>query len=168
MEVGPGPGYLGLEWLKNTQKTSLTGLDISPDMIGIAERNARDYGLSARAEYRHSDGSKMPFEDSKFDAVFSTGSLHEWGDPCGTLDEMWRILKPGGRIFISDLRRDMPVLIKWFLWLGASPKEIRPGLITSINAAYISEELEALIQGTEMAGCKVAIDFIGLTLTGMK
>jgi ubiquinone/menaquinone biosynthesis C-methylase UbiE len=168
LEVGPGPGYLGLEWLKNTQKTSLTGLDISPDMIGIAERNARDYGLSARAEYRHSDGSKMPFEDSKFDAVFSTGSLHEWGDPCGTFDEMWRILKPGGRIFISDLRRDMPVLIKWFLWLGASPKEIRPGLITSINAAYISEELEALIQGTEMAGCKVAIDFIGLTLTGMK
>jgi ubiquinone/menaquinone biosynthesis C-methylase UbiE len=137
-------------------------------MIGIAERNARDYGLSARAEYRHSDGSKMPFEDSKFDAVFSTGSLHEWEDPRGTFDEMWRVLKPGGRIFISDLRRDMPVLIKWFLWLGASPKEIRPGLITSINAAYISEELEVLIRGTEMAGCKVAIDFIGLTLTGMK
>ncbi|MGD0707243.1 MAG: class I SAM-dependent methyltransferase [Anaerolineaceae bacterium] len=168
LEVGPGPGYLGLEWLKNTQWTSLTGLDISPDMIGIAERNARDYGLSARAEYRHSDGSKMPFEDSKFDAVFSTGSLHEWEDPRGTFDEMWRVLKPGGRIFISDLRRDMPVLIKWFLWLGASPKEIRPGLITSINAAYISEELEVLIRGTEMAGCKVAIDFIGLTLTGMK
>jgi len=95
-------------------------------MIGIAERNARDYGLSARAEYRHSDGSKMPFEDSKFDAVFSTGSLHEWGDPCGTLDEMWRILKPGGRIFISDLRRDMPRAHKVVLVAGCQSKRDSP------------------------------------------
>ena len=46
LEIGPGPGYLGLEWLKHTQGTTLTGLDISPDMIALAERNARDYGLA--------------------------------------------------------------------------------------------------------------------------
>ena len=44
LEVGPGPGYLGLEWLKNTQETSLKGLE----MISIAERNAREYGLEPR------------------------------------------------------------------------------------------------------------------------
>ena len=33
LEVGPGPGYLGLEWLKRTQGTLLKGLDISADMI---------------------------------------------------------------------------------------------------------------------------------------
>ena len=32
-EIGPGPGYLGLEWLKKTQGTHLTGVDISPGMI---------------------------------------------------------------------------------------------------------------------------------------
>ena len=45
LEVGPGPGYLGLEWLKHTQGTALSGLDISEDMIAVAERNAREYGL---------------------------------------------------------------------------------------------------------------------------
>ena len=44
LEVGPGPGYLGLEWLKHTQGTTLRGLDINEDMIAIAERNARNMG----------------------------------------------------------------------------------------------------------------------------
>src|SRR5271157_4676980 len=51
LEIGPGPGYIGLEWLKSTNATHLTGLDISPDMIAIAERNANEYSLSDRVEY---------------------------------------------------------------------------------------------------------------------
>ena len=96
LEIGPGPGYLGLEWLKNTQGTSLKGLDISADMISIAERNAEEYGLSERAEYVHSSGDEMPFDDEEFDAVFTNGSLHEWSDPQKTFNEIWRVLKNGG------------------------------------------------------------------------
>ena len=168
LEVGPGPGYAGLEWLRKTEGTHLTGLDISPDMVSIAEGNAREYGLASRVKYVQDNGSKMPFEDNRFDAVFTTGSLHEWENPRSTFDEIWRVLKPGGHIFISDLRRDMPVFIKWFLWMSTRPKEIRPGLITSINAAYTSEELAELIKGTGMAACKITSDLIGLTLAGSK
>jgi len=168
LELGPGPGYVGLEWLKKTQATRLTGLDISPDMVGLAERNARGYGLADRTEYVHSNGSRMPFEEGVFDAVFSNGSLHEWEQPGSIFNEVERVVKPGGRIFISDLKRDMPVFLRWFLWLSASPKEIRPGLISSINAAYTPQELAELIQGTALAGCKIAADPIGLTLSGVK
>lgn len=168
LEVGPGPGYLGLEWLKQTQGTSLKGLDISPDMIAVAERNAREYGLSERVEYVQSSGEKMPFDDETFDAVFTNGSLHEWSQPQKTFDEIWRLLKPGGRVFISDLRRDMFSLIKWFLWINTQPKAIRTGLITSINAAYTPDELRELIKGTALARCEVAGNPIGLKLTGIK
>jgi len=168
LEVGPGPGYLGLEWLTLTQGTILKGLDISPDMIKIAEKNAEEYGLSDRVEYVLSSGEKMPFEDSMFDAVFTNGSLHEWSEPKKTFDEMWRILKTGGRIFISDLRRDMSFLIRWFLWINTKPKEIRPGLITSINAAYTPDELRELIKGTKLSECEVSANLIGLKLIGVK
>ena len=168
LEIGPGPGYLGLEWLKHTEGTQLKGLDISADMIAVAERNAKEYGLTSRVEYVRSNGNKMPFADSMFDAVFTNGSLHEWADPKNTMNEIWRVLKPGGRIFISDLRRDMFVLMKWFLYMASKPKEIRPGLISSINAAYTPDELKELIEDTKLASCKVSGNLIGVKLTGKK
>ena len=168
LEIGPGPGYLGLEWLKNTQGTVLKGVDISADMISIAERNAEEYGLSVRVEYLQSSGNEMPFDDEKFNAVFTNGSLHEWSGPENTFNEIWRVLKKGGRVYISDLRRDMFFLIKWFLWINAKPKEIRPGLITSINAAYTPDEFKKLIKGTKLAKCIVSGNPFGLKLTGVK
>ena len=168
LEIGPGPGYLGLEWLKHTEGTQLKGLDISADMIAVAERNAKEYGLTSRVEYVRSNGNKMPFADSMFDAVFTNGSLHEWADPKNTLYEIWRVLKPGGRIFISDLRRDMFVLMKWFLYMASKPKEIRPGLISSINAAYTPDELKELIKDSKLANCAVRGNMIGLIVTGKK
>lgn len=168
LEIGPGPGYLGLEWLKNTEGAQLKGLDISADMIAIAERNAEEYGLRERIEYVQSNGDKMPFDNTLFDAVFTNGSLHEWAEPKNTLNEIWRVLKPGGRVFISDLRRDMSFLLKWFLYIATKPKEIRPGLISSINASYTPDELKDLIKDTKLANCEVAGNLIGLKISGKK
>lgn len=168
LEIGPGPGYLGLEWLKTTKGTILKGLDISADMIVIAERNARAYELSDRVEYIHSSGADLPFEDGSFDAVFTASSLHEWSEPKETLREIWRVLKTGGRVFISDFRRDVFPLLKWCLWLIAKPKAIRPGLLTSIRAAYTPDEIRALIRETELSSCQVAGSPFGLKISGIK
>lgn len=168
LEIGPSPGYLGLEWLKYTQGTTLKGLDISMDMIAVAQRNALEYGLSQRVEYVHCSGSRMPFDDNAFDAVFSNGSLHEWTEPQSTFNEIWRVLKPGGRIFISDLRRDMFVLVRWFLWINCRPPEIRPGLMSSINASYARNELRGLVVRTRLWNCTVSSNLLGVILSGAK
>jgi ubiquinone/menaquinone biosynthesis C-methylase UbiE len=168
LEIGPGPGYLGLEWLKNTRGTALKGLDISADMIAVAERNARTYGLDKRVEYVQSSGAKLPFQDGFFDAVFTASSLHEWSEPKATLHEIWRVLKMGGSLLIADFRRDMFPLLKWFLWLIAKPNAIRPGLLTSVNAAYTPDEVRRLIQETKLSSCRVTGSPIGLKITGVK
>ena len=167
LEVGPGPGYLGLDWLKQTDGTRLTGLDISPDMISVARRNAAGYGLAERAEYVHSDSAQMPFADNTFDAAFSNGSLHEWSDVCGALKEIRRVLKPQGRMFISDLRRDMIAPLKWLMWLAVRPKAIRPGLLTSINASYIKPEIEQLLRDSGFEEFSVSCNPMGLQITAL-
>ena len=168
LEVGHGPGYLGLEWLKNTSGTSLTGLDISPDMKALAERNAAEYGLSERVEYQLGNAAGLPFEDDAFDAVFSNGSLHEWEEPVSVLNEIWRVLKPGGKFCVSDLRRDMNSLLRAIIWLSTKPAAIRPGLTTSINAAYTPGELEAILKQTSMKGARVGSNLMGITIMGEK
>lgn len=168
LEIGPGPGYLGLEWLKRTESTTLVGLDISPDMQKLAIRNAQSYGLTARTQYRLGNCDHLPFSDDIFDAVFTSGSLHEWANPCGAFDEIWRVLKPGGQYFLSDLRRDMNFLMRSFLWLSVRPTTMRPGLLTSIGAAYMPQELYNLLAKTRLQGGKVTGNLIGVEISGVK
>jgi len=168
LEIGPGPGYLGLEWLKLTRGTELQGLDISPDMIALAEANADEYGLVDRVRYVLGAGQKLPFGGGTFDAVFSNGSLHEWSEPEMTFEEISRVLKPGGRFFISDLRRDVLLPVRWFLYLASSPREIRPGLVTSLNAAYTPGEAGELLERTSLDTGKVRKNPIGLEIVGKK
>jgi ubiquinone/menaquinone biosynthesis C-methylase UbiE len=168
LEVGPGPGYLGLEWLKKTENSRLKGLDISEDMLAIARTNAAEYGLSDRVEYFKGDAQKMPFEDEHFDAAFTNGSLHEWAHPDAIINEINRVLKPGGKYVISDLRRDMIAPMKWFLWLMVKPKEMRPGLITSINSSYTLEEIEAVLSQTKLQHWHVSKNLLGLVISGEK
>lgn len=168
LEIGPSPGYLGLEWLKQTEGTNLKGLDISPEMMSVAERNAKEYGFENRVEYGKGDAQEMPFDDTIFDGVFTNGSLHEWPDPKRVFDEIHRVLKPGGRYCVSDLRRDMSPLVKWFMKAVTKPKEIRPGLISSINAAYTVEEIQTVLAATRLEGHTAKKQMMGLMVTGRK
>ena len=168
LEVGHGPGYLGLEWLQRTQNTTLVGLDISPDMNALVKKNAGDYHLSERTQYRLGNCDRMPFEDQSFDAVFTNGSLHEWANPRAALKEIWRVLKPGGHYFIADLRRDMNFFLHIFLWLNVRPVSMRQGLNTSIQAAYTPAELRELITGTRLENAVIHANAIEISISGSK
>lgn len=157
-----------LEWLKKTEGTRLECLEISEDMITLAKKNAAEYGLADRAEYFQGDARKLPFEDGHFDVVFTNGSLHEWANPEMIFDEIARGLKPGGRYVISDMRRDTIAPIRWFLWLTPKPKEMRPGLTSSINASYTLPEIKATLAGTKLKGWQVSKNPSGIVISGQK
>lgn len=164
LEVGPGPGYVGLELARKICPASLTGCEISPAMLRFAEKNAAEYGIPAR--YVLGNCMDMPFEDKSFDAVISNGSLHEWADPVRAFDEIHRVLRAGGRYCITDLRRDVHPLKKALVYCSTRPKAMRPGLITSLNAAYTVSEITALLRGSRLRNATVVGDFFGLCIAG--
>jgi len=168
LEIGPGPCYLGLEWLKKTENTYLQTLEISLDMINIAEKNAIEYNLQNRVKNNLGNALEMPFEDNMFDGVFSNGSLHEWSQPIKVFNEIYRVLKLGGKYCISDLRRDINPLVKWYMKRTVKPIEMREGLIASINASYTIKELHRLLPNTNLRNYKIKKIFMGLMVQGVK
>lgn len=154
--------------VKENEKYFLKGVEISPDMIKIAQKNANDYGLNNRVEYIISDAQNLPFKENSFDAVFTNGSLHEWQNPKQIFNEIHRVLKPDGNYFISDLRRDNSIFIKWFLYIACKPREIRSGLVSSLNAAYIKSEITLVLLESKLNEAVVKINPIGFEIIGRK
>ena len=103
-----GPGNFSREFAKAVGDDGLVvGIDASRTML---ERGAADLvaaGLANLALIR-GDATALPFGDASFDAVCCFAALHLFADPFGSLDEMRRVLRPGGRIaLMTSVRRKL-------------------------------------------------------------
>lgn len=103
LEVAPGPGYLAIELCKLTG-CRMVGVDISRTFIGIANENARRAGVDIAFDY--GDAADLPLPADGFDFVVCTAAFKNFARPLAAIDEMYRVLKPGGTALIIDLRKD--------------------------------------------------------------
>ncbi|NIN52830.1 MAG: methyltransferase domain-containing protein [Nitrososphaeria archaeon] len=158
LEIGPGPGYISIEIAKLLPEMEIIGLDISDTMIEIAEKNAYEDGLSERIVFKKGDASKIPFEDSWFDFVISSGSLHHWKKPIQVFNEIYRVLKQGCRALIFDLRKDAPQeKIKEMENLIDS-KIMRWGLRHSFKESYTAQQIEEIIKNTWFTEFEIKVE----------
>lgn len=95
LDAGCGPGYDALRMAAVVGKTgAVTGIDISQRMIAIAEAKAEGTGLSV--SFRTGDVRNLPFPDASFDKIRIERTLQILECPGKVLDEMIRVLRPGG------------------------------------------------------------------------
>lgn len=123
LEVAPGPGYLAIELAR--LGFEVIGLDISRTFVHIAARNAAAAGVGAT--FQLGDAARMPFADASFDFAVCTAAFKNFTDPLGALDEIHRVLRPGGAASIVDLRRDAP--------LASIEEEVRGMNLSRLDAA---------------------------------
>lgn len=103
LEVAPGPGYLAVE-LARRGHYAVTGLDVSRTFVDIARRNAAAAGVDI--DFRHGSASAMPLADGTFDFVVCRAAFKNFSQPVQAMNEMYRVLKPGGSALIIDLRKN--------------------------------------------------------------
>jgi len=78
----------------------LTGIEFSPVMLAIARDRARQLGREV--DLREADAHQLPFPDASFDTVVCTLSLCAIADPARAVEEMARVLRPGGQLLLLD------------------------------------------------------------------
>lgn len=81
---------------------NVTGLDISPDMVQTASQRAKDAGLAGQAKFIVGDSQDFPFADKSFDVVINECAVGIPDDSQKVLDEMLRVVKPGGTVAIHE------------------------------------------------------------------
>ena len=88
------------------------GIDISPEGVANANKNADERGLSGHCKFMEMDGENMTFEDSTFDLAVEYGALHHV-DLDAALSELARVIKSEGQMICVEALRHNP-LIHWY------------------------------------------------------
>jgi ubiquinone/menaquinone biosynthesis C-methylase UbiE len=99
LEVGCGTGFLLLNLWQAGFVREAHACDISPGMLEVCGENARRLGCDV--ELRAADAERLPFPDAGFDLVVGHAFLHHLPQPGSALREMFRVLRPGGAVFIA-------------------------------------------------------------------
>ena len=168
LELGMGPGYLGLEWLQHpSTRGRLTGVDISAEMVTMARQNSEEYGLSDLTTYVLGDALELPFDNDTFDAVFSYGSLHEWNDASQVFREIARVLIPGGRFLVMDLRRDLDREAIQFMKSNIDAL-LRKGFLCSVRSSFTCDEIHDLVKDSGLTNIEISSIPLGLYVFGNK
>jgi ubiquinone/menaquinone biosynthesis C-methylase UbiE len=104
LDAGCGTGRLAVELARQRPDVRIHGIDLEPGMVDVATRHARREGLADRLEFTAADLADLPLPDDVVDLVVSTASLHHWTDVGGVVSSLDRVLRPGGRMWIYDVR----------------------------------------------------------------
>lgn len=96
LDVGCGTGVLAREVAKRVSPDgAVFGLDRNEGMLAVAGR------MSPDIDWRHGRAEALPYDDAGFDAVVSQFGLMFFEDRAAALSEMWRVLRPGGRLAVA-------------------------------------------------------------------
>ena len=102
LEIGCGMGTDLLQLAR--RNLQVTGIDLTEDGIALAKKRFEIYELPA--ELKVDDAENLSFEDNSFDVVYSFGVLHHTPDTQKSIDEVLRVLKPGGLAVIMLYHRN--------------------------------------------------------------
>jgi ubiquinone/menaquinone biosynthesis C-methylase UbiE len=158
LDLATGPGNLAIE-LARLGKHHVVGLDVSKTFVQIATQNAAREGLAV--EFLLGDACRMPFDAGWFDFVVCRAAFKNFADPVAALEEIHRVLKPGGKAVILDLRKDAPLqAIKAHVArMHLSPLNAFITRLTFrhmlLKRAYTTANLERFVSATRFSGCEL-------------
>lgn len=149
-DLGCGEGYLTIEaalWAKKVYAIDRSSDVLTRAKAMAARRRARNI------VWKRGELEKVPLKDASVDIAIASQALHHAEDPSRALSEAWRILRPGGRLLVLDLRQHDETWVQDKLgdqWLGFSPERLE-SLITDAGFTHTTVRVGARRTGDPFA-----------------
>jgi ArsR family transcriptional regulator len=124
LDVGTGTGFIAAGLA--SQAHHVIAIDNSPAMLDVARDNFAQLGI-ANVELHEADLTQLPLDDDTVDAAVANMVLHHAEDPPAMLAQMARVVRPGGRVAITDAIQHP---YEWMrseqadVWLGFTPEQV--------------------------------------------
>ena len=155
LDVATGTGDFALMAVDRLQPQSLIGADLSEGMLSVGREKVERAGKSDIITLQKEDCMALSFEDNTFDAVTVAYGVRNFEDLDRGLREMFRVLKPGGRLVIIELTSPVRFPMKQLFWLYAHVWMPMVGKLVSRDSraySYLPATMEAFPQGEVMQG----------------
>ena len=160
LDVGTGPGTFPIYISKALPEIRFKGIDLSPVMIELANKNAIDDGVKDRIEFEVGSAYSLPCDNHSIDLLLCINTLHHLDRPIDFFNEVARALKEGGGFVIVDFHRDTsPIIVRmfdlfWRAFFGKHPKA-KNGFLESIRSSYTLEECRSFLQQSRLKNWKL-------------
>jgi len=149
LDVGTGTARIPVSLAQRFPRALITAVDLSQEMLKLAQRNVETAQLTERISVQISDGKALPFTNRSFDAVISNSIIHHLPEPVTPFREMSRVLKRGGALFVRDLLRpetsdDVDRLVE--IYAAGEMSHARRMFRDSLHAALTLEEVRQALR----------------------
>jgi ubiquinone/menaquinone biosynthesis C-methylase UbiE len=104
-DAGTGTALIPLELLRRGIRAVVTASDLAEQMLVVARANVDAAGFSNSIRLVRADCKRLADQSAAYDVVMSNSIVHHIPEPADVLAELWRVLKPGGLLFVRDLMR---------------------------------------------------------------
>lgn len=110
LDIGCGPGWLAIRAAEGNPELDVIAIDTSDTMLELA--NANKAGR-LNVTFRKMDGARVVYPPGTFEVVTAVQTAHHWQDPAAIFAEAWRVLAPGGRMYVYEADPDGEIPEGW-------------------------------------------------------
>ena len=149
LDMGTGTALIPIELCQQHQHCRVIGIDLAIHMLELARYNIEAAGLIERIELARVDAKGMSYDDGLFDVVMSNSIIHHIPEPLSCLEQMVRVTRPGGVLFVRDLMRpydDDTVQQLVHTYAGEENEHSRQMFDDSLRAALSLEEIRQWVE----------------------
>jgi ubiquinone/menaquinone biosynthesis C-methylase UbiE len=155
LEIACGTGRVTNHLVKSVKHDTITATDLNPDMINVAREMVKDKTI----KWKQADAMALPFTGRSFDLVIMQFGLMFFPDKQKGLNEMYRVLRPGGKIIFNtwDKPEAVPAIYKARKIIESFLGDSLPVFYDIPYSMYDENELRSLSENAGFKNIKVTL-----------